>query len=229
MAHRVKVTSKRCTRIVFSHYTRCAGVRLVSPFATSLNLHILSLNNRSFYNCLPCHSANDKPLEVPSDTTLDTLPPSVLAKSRKIELRPGPKKDSLITCSSAIPSSRGSERSSLSKEKPQSCATISAPTPATLSHNGPAPAIRKDVKNAEKQGIFTPPPEGASRIGGLFHQAKQLVKFYLEGLKAQYRNNRQMRAILSRVAQDKAAGKPGPLMTRWETQFVRTHKKDLRK
>ncbi|KAF8342215.1 uncharacterized protein EI90DRAFT_3285308 [Cantharellus anzutake] len=197
-----------------------------------LTFHLL--NTRSFHTSPACGSVNAKPSITQKDTTdvpLDSFPLSTPAKSRKIELRPAPIKDS----PSAVPPSSPSghvEHPVSAKEKSLPTSNFTPPPTIILPPNGPSPIldqVGKDLRNAERHGILTPPPEGASTLSKLVHQAKQLFKFYWEGLRAQYRNHQHMRAILLRIREGKAAGKPEPLMTRWETQFIRTHKRDLRK
>lgn len=85
-----------------------------------------------------------------------------------------------------------------------------------------------DIRASESAGVLRPPPADASKIGKLWHQAKELFKFYYGGIKMQWTHHKMVRDIHSRVKTEKANGIDRG-MTRWETQFVRTHQKDLRK
>jgi LETM1 and EF-hand domain-containing protein 1 len=78
----------------------------------------------------------------------------------------------------------------------------------------------------ESDVILKPPPPDASTIGVLWHQAKELFKFYYGGIKMQWTHHKMVQDINARVKAERAQGIERG-MTRWETQFVRTHEKDL--
>lgn len=84
----------------------------------------------------------------------------------------------------------------------------------------------EDMRKAEQHGILKPPPEDAGRIMRLFHQGKELFKFYFHGLKLIWVHRRTVKDIERRLAAEKAEGRE-PSMTRWEWQFIRTYKQDV--
>jgi len=61
------------------------------------------------------------------------------------------------------------------------------------------------------------------RIMTLFHQAKELFKFYVRGLKLINTNRKRANAMRERVKNG------GPPLTRWETRFIRTYREDALK
>jgi len=88
---------------------------------------------------------------------------------------------------------------------------------------GIAESAKIDYGEASRHGILAPPPADASKIGKLWHQAKEYFKFYLRGLKLVNTHRKQVNEILARV---KAGGEP---LSRWETRFIETHRADIRK
>lgn len=86
----------------------------------------------------------------------------------------------------------------------------------------------EDMRLAIKHGILKPPPEGAGSMRRLYHQAKELFKFYVRGIKLIFTHRKTVKDIKARVDAEKAAGRTAR-MTRWETQFIRTYQQDLRK
>ncbi|KZT41439.1 hypothetical protein SISSUDRAFT_1031171 [Sistotremastrum suecicum HHB10207 ss-3] len=85
---------------------------------------------------------------------------------------------------------------------------------------GPIDMAKEDIQNAVEHGILMPPPPNASLPRRLFHQAKELFKFYWSGLKMIFSNRKHANLILSRARE---AGRP---LTRWETRFIATSHAD---
>jgi LETM1 and EF-hand domain-containing protein 1 len=83
-----------------------------------------------------------------------------------------------------------------------------------------------DVSEAAKHGVLEPPPEGAGRIKRLWHQFKQLFQFYWRGVKMLFQHRKLATAIRKRIDEEKNNGEPSSL-TRWESQFLRTHDSDM--
>ena len=84
----------------------------------------------------------------------------------------------------------------------------------------------EDMRHAQRHGILDPPPEDAGRVGRLWHQGKQLFKFYLRGIKLIAVHRKTVKQIKQRLASEKAAGREGH-MTRWESQFVKLYNEDV--
>jgi len=81
--------------------------------------------------------------------------------------------------------------------------------------------MKEDLKQAYIHGVLARPPPNAGKIATLWHQAKELFKFYFRGLKLVVTQREQAKAIQARV---KAGGEP---LSRWESRFIRTNKTDL--
>lgn len=142
------------------------------------------------------------------------------AKPRKVELRPGPLK--------ATTSEQTSAREDLSPPvvQPKSGVIIekedsTAKASAVPESEGVIETAKHDYEVAADHGLLAPPPENASRLRKLFHQAKELFKFYVRGLKLIYTNRARVLQIQQRV---KDGGLP---LTRRESRFIRTYKQDL--
>lgn len=84
----------------------------------------------------------------------------------------------------------------------------------------------EDMRNAAQHGILAPPPENAGRVRRLWHQAKELFKFYWHGLRLIWVHRRTVNDIEKRLAAERAEGREAS-MTRWEWQFIRTYRRDL--
>ncbi|KAI0331040.1 hypothetical protein GY45DRAFT_1361124 [Cubamyces sp. BRFM 1775] len=168
-------------------------------------------------------------LSTNSPSTADTPskePPQVVpgtsARKHKVELRPGPVKPPK-TASETIPASASS---SSSEHTPATSPSTSASS-AHSTHHGPVHTVievaKEDYQEASKHGILAPPPENASWAGRLFHQAKELFKFYWNGVKLINTHRKRVRAINARV---KSGGAP---LSRWETRFIANYKRDALK
>ncbi|KZV63648.1 hypothetical protein PENSPDRAFT_657109 [Peniophora sp. CONT] len=80
---------------------------------------------------------------------------------------------------------------------------------------------RRDLQVAQEHGVLVPPPETAGRVGRLWHQAKELFKFYMRGMKLVYTNRKASSEIQARV---KSGGDP---LTRWEARFIERTNSDV--
>ncbi|KAI0000567.1 hypothetical protein BJV77DRAFT_1063946 [Russula vinacea] len=81
--------------------------------------------------------------------------------------------------------------------------------------------MKEDLKQAYIHGVLARPPPGAGKVATLWHQAKELFKFYFRGLKLVVTHRKQAKAIQTRV---NAGGEP---LSRWESRFIQTNKSDL--
>jgi LETM1 and EF-hand domain-containing protein 1 len=175
----------------------------------------------------------------PSSSTevkTDSEPPLPPAKPRKpkVDLRPGPVKPTSVGPTDSTPRP---PKTVAPTEEPQPSTSASTAREPALSGTQPdaqtsptnhiPDAIKEamaHIQRATQEGVLLPPPENASRFGRLYHQAKELFKFYFRGLKALWTHRGMVAEIRNRVKQE-----GGLAMTRWESQFVRTYKRDLKK
>lgn len=131
----------------------------------------------------------------------------------KVELRPGPIKP--LTA----PSSSHSEKV---KQVPTKNASSLRPTsPTTARTESVAETVKEDLKQAYIHGVLARPPPDAGKIARLWHQVKELLKFYYRGLKMVVTHRWQANEILERV---NSGGEP---LSRWESRFIQTNKDDL--
>ncbi|KAI0356304.1 hypothetical protein OH77DRAFT_1495632 [Trametes cingulata] len=179
-------------------------------------------------------STNPPPTTEP--TTSEAPPPGgpgAATRKHKVELRPGPVKppkssseSSPASASSAASSSAsepGSEHTSAATQPPSSSSeTSSRPKLSDAAHKV-IEVAKEDYQEASKHGILAPPPANASWVGKLFHQAKELFKFYWNGVKLINTHRLRVRAINARV---KAGGAP---LSRWEARFIANYKQDALK
>lgn len=153
-----------------------------------------------------------------SDTTTKATHPDLLQpmspRKHKVELRPGPVKVSPLNhaTTSAVSSSGPADA-----KKDVKSADDPVLEPSVVE------TAKRDFDEASRHGILASPPADASKIGRLWHQAKEYFKFYLRGLKLVNTHRKQVNEILTRV---KAGGEP---LSRWETRFIKTHRADVRK
>ncbi|KAH8093921.1 hypothetical protein BXZ70DRAFT_1079150 [Cristinia sonorae] len=151
-----------------------------------------------------------------SDGAPPHIPPP---KKHKVDLKPGPLKPRTPEAASTLPSSPLPEHNA-SLTKPSD---TTSPASSTEPSGSVIETAKQDFADASQHGILAPPPEGASRIRTLFHQAKELFKFYVRGLKLIFTNSKRAKEMQERV---KAGGPP---LSRWETRFIRTCKEDMLK
>jgi LETM1 and EF-hand domain-containing protein 1 len=79
---------------------------------------------------------------------------------------------------------------------------------------------KHDLEEAFKNGVLAPPPPNAIWFKRLFHQAKELFKFYWRGLKMVNTHRKHVNEINRRISEG------GAPLTRWEQRFIRTHHSD---
>lgn len=84
------------------------------------------------------------------------------------------------------------------------------------------------MQKATQHGILSPPPENAGTVRRLLHQGIQLFKFYIRGIKLIGVHRKTVRDIRKRLAAEQAEGREAK-MTRWESQFIKTYRQDLKK
>ena len=157
---------------------------------------------------------------------------SISPRKQKIELRPGPAKapSPSQTTTSTVTTSHPTDTENDAKNR-------SGPFPRP----GIVETAKIDYSEASRHGILAPPPADASKIGRLWHQAKEYFvrcvnqwsniptlnavfqKFYVRGLKLVFTHRKQVNEILARA---KSGEEP---LSRWETRFIETHRADVRK
>ncbi|KAH9176773.1 hypothetical protein EDB89DRAFT_1939827 [Lactarius sanguifluus] len=148
-------------------------------------------------------------LSTPSSTTSKSskdeptahtpIPPA--PHKTKVELRPGPIKPLTPQTTNVSP---------LQPTSPTAARTESI-----------SEAVKEDFKQAYIHGVLARPPPNAGKIATLWHQVKELFKFYLRGLKMVVTHHWQANEIQARV---KAGGEP---LSRWESRFIQTNRNDL--
>ncbi|KZT04608.1 uncharacterized protein LAESUDRAFT_288185 [Laetiporus sulphureus 93-53] len=141
-------------------------------------------------------------------------PPAAVLPLRKhkVELRPGPVKPAKLT--PQPPTS----------PKPSTASSPNvASEPSSSKKESIVEATKHDLVDASQHGILAPPPAGASWAGSLWHQAKELFKFYWRGIKLIWHNLSRARLIEQRAL---AGGAP---VSRWELRFIRTSHRDTMK
>ena len=235
----IALKSPRSYGYIYPRDSPTLGVR----YADTSSQVLQRLPIREFSSRVPSDTQNKS---IQSSTPADppaTVLPVTPSKTRKVDLHPAPKKSSSISeftaASSLTPSSSSiidPSRSPSSKLPMKSTRLIPddklpATSPSSSSHPS-NPKSRNALEQArlvftsELRGVLAPPPEGSGRVARLIHQAKGLFKFYWGGLKAQWYHHKIVNDIKRRVKEEKAAGNHKG-MTRWETQFIRTHQRDL--
>ncbi|TCD60262.1 hypothetical protein EIP91_010454, partial [Steccherinum ochraceum] len=152
-------------------------------------------------------------------TQSDSSPPPLILPQRKhkVELKPGPVKPQASDLGSPTTAPTSLQKDSTALQ------SNTATTPSTSHANtneGVIEAAKHDYADASQHGNLAPAPEGSSRIYTLYHQAKELFKFYVRGLKLIFTNWRRVREMQERVRTG------GPPLTRWETKFIQTSKED---
>ncbi|KAM5530923.1 hypothetical protein V8D89_015413 [Ganoderma adspersum] len=167
----------------------------------------------------------------PTNSVAKDVPPSVTnaaPRKHKVDLRPGPVKPPKAS-SEPTPSSDASERAaspaSVSESTSASSGELEPPHDSipTQPDHSVFQTAKEDYYDASKHGILKAPPADASWIGRLWHQGKELFKFYWNGIKLINVNRKHVRAIQARV---KGGGKP---FTRWETRFIANYNRDALK
>ncbi|KAG8756173.1 hypothetical protein FRC12_010664 [Ceratobasidium sp. 428] len=188
----------------------------------------------------------------PSHRLYSTLPPgltpetqkakvepvftSPVSKKTKIELKPGPRPVNALNHPSDGPRPAtahvGAGKSTAAG--PQSVtSTVQPKIETTKSDEVPAPSPPSkikmaiaDVVKAAEAGALVPPPKDASKLGKLWHQVKELFRFYVRGLKQILTHRQIVKDIKARVREEKNQG-ISSTMTWEEAHFIKTYQEDL--
>ena len=86
------------------------------------------------------------------------------ARKQKIELRPGPVKTSPLSQTTA---------STVANPSPTDAEKDAKSLGGTGLESGIVETAKRDYSEASRHGILAPPPADASKIGRLWHQAKE--------------------------------------------------------
>ncbi|KAH6914121.1 hypothetical protein BKA70DRAFT_1558131 [Coprinopsis sp. MPI-PUGE-AT-0042] len=175
------------------------GVRLCSIARSSARSTTRPLVLRHYSTPLPA----DHKSPSPSHPVLSTAP----SRKPKIDLRPAPVK----------PKSLKDLPNSPVKAKPV------PKEPQTISLTAAKEEAQKVIADAEKHGILTPPPPGASWFKATLHKAIQLAKFYFRGVKLIFIRRKEIAAIRERIRTG------GPPLTRAEFRLIARQKDDVNK
>lgn len=221
-----------------------AGLYTSSNAPAILSLQYRNLSNNNRYHHVVNHATRSFPhtrafaTNVPQTSTkakeTEPPPPPGTSKKVKVELRPGPAKPSSIS-----PSTKASSNPTTSRTPPtqtQGSTNVKPhPTkPPPLSATSPKEEAlkevegkkiidiaKKDMYDAAQHGILKPPPADASKIGRLFHQARELFKFYWAGLKFVFAHRKEAQRLQARV---RSGGAP---LTWREHRFILTNRSDV--
>ncbi|KAI0644652.1 hypothetical protein C8Q79DRAFT_1104954 [Trametes meyenii] len=219
------------SRTVTRHHRAAAAARHGSR---NISISVRTLNGSPWKHSGPLSLAlhprfvSTTPPPTTSSPSKDA-PPTISGstpRKPKVELRPGPVKPPKVSSEttpapvSLAPSTSASEHAPATAH---SSAEGSAHPHSTTPVSHVIEVAKEDYQEASKHGILTPPPANASWAGRLFHQAKELFKFYWNGVKLINTHRKRVRAINARVK----AGGPPP--SRWETRFIAEYKRDALK
>ncbi|QRW21601.1 LETM1 and EF-hand domain-containing protein anon-60Da, mitochondrial [Rhizoctonia solani] len=189
-------------------------------------LTIAHSNNRSLrvrvitlYSAQRCHSSLPSPSTKTPATQHEPVFPTSIPRKQKIELKPGPRPTAVA----------GAQSASAQHDKPTAPTpqpTAAQPRAEASKANEPSESEKPpskikiaiaDVVKAAEQGALAPPPPDASKMGKLWHQVKELFKFYVRGLKQLLVHRQIVKDLKARGGQ----------MTWEETHFVKTYKEDM--
>ncbi|CAE7206093.1 unnamed protein product [Rhizoctonia solani] len=179
----------------------------------SLRVRIIPL-----YSAQRCYSVLPPPSTKTQSTKHEPVLPAPVTRKQRIELKPGPRPTAPA----------GTQATNAQHDKPTAPVpqpTASKPKPEASKVDGsselekPASKIKiaiADVVKAAEQGTLAPPPPDASKLGKLWHQVKELFKFYVRGLKQLLVHRQIVKDLKAR----------GGKMTWEEAHFVKTYKED---
>ncbi|KAH9058808.1 hypothetical protein EDB87DRAFT_1563871 [Lactarius vividus] len=204
----------RCQLSRNRHASIVRTVHGTSATFTPLRLYRRTIYQQPYF--LPSRS-----LSTPSSTTSKPskdepaahtpIPPA--PHKTKVELRPGPIKP--LT----VPS--GSHPAKVKQAQTTNVSSLQPTSPTAARTESISEAVKEDFKQAYIHGVLARPPPNAGKIATLWHQVKELFKFYLRGLKMVVTHYWQANEIQARV---KAGGEP---LSRWESRFIQTNRSDL--
>ncbi|KZP34289.1 hypothetical protein FIBSPDRAFT_880852 [Athelia psychrophila] len=153
-------------------------------------------------------------------------PPSPnVPRKAKVDIKPAPVKPT-VTPNGATSTSKPSRHMKVDHAKslpPKGVELPPADTVASVSVSGGLSEAKKDIDKAQEHGVMAPPPPGASWIKRMIHHARELFKFYWNGLKQINRNRLLVAEIKKRVQEG------GAPISRSEYRFMRTYKEDALK
>ncbi|KAG9088724.1 hypothetical protein FRC06_001901 [Ceratobasidium sp. 370] len=169
-------------------------------------------------------------------TKVEPVFASPAPKKPKVELKPGPRPVNSLSPPSDGPRlatvHAGTGKPVAAGPQPMTSSTqpkVEAAKSDEVPSSPPPSKIRMaiaDVVKAAEAGALTPPPKDASKLGKLWHQAKELFRFYVRGLKQLLTHRQIAKDIRARIREEKAQGLPST-MTWEEAHFVKTYQEDL--
>jgi len=224
LVERTITTRLHTSRIIAGRYASGSFTLALSIRAQSSSIRLLSTSTPP--------PSKPSTTETPSPVSLDLTqsPP----RKQKVDLKPAP-----VKLPSKAPNSTSKHQpDTLTSDPPThefksgfsstpasasgSTSSTSAPV-SSSSISGGVSEAKRDILLAEEQGVLAPPPADAGRIKRLIHHAKELFKFYWNGLKMINTHRLRVAQIRLRV---KEGGDP---MSRAEYRFIRTYKEDVLK
>ncbi|CAE6416449.1 unnamed protein product [Rhizoctonia solani] len=193
-----------------------AGTQRSLAFSNNASLRVRII---PLYSVQRCYSALPPPPTKAQSTKHEPLFPTPASRKQKVELKPGPRPTTAA----------GTHATSAQHDKPT--APISQPTASKPKSEAskvdehselekPTSKIKiaiADVVKAAEQGALAPPPPDASKVGKLWHQVKELFKFYVRGLKQLLVHRQIVKDLKAR----------GGKMTWEETHFIKTYNEDM--
>ncbi|KAJ1304707.1 hypothetical protein OPQ81_005846 [Rhizoctonia solani] len=190
------------------------GTQRSLAFSNSASLRVRVI---TLYSAQRCYSALPPPSTKVQSTQHDPVFSAPISRKQKIELKPGPRPTAAA----------GTQATSTQHDKPTPMPQPMAFKPKSemgktdeSSELGKPPSKIKiaiaDVVKAAEQGALAPPPPDASKMGKLWHQVKELFKFYVRGLKQLLVHRQIVKDLKAR----------GGKMTWEESHFIKTYKED---
>ncbi|KAG8900967.1 Superkiller protein 3, partial [Tulasnella sp. 403] len=184
------------------------------------------------YSSVPPSPRTDNAATSKSSPPLSPTP----SPRKKVDLHPPPRKLGSLDTGSQHPQTNGkaakpSTIPAVEKQPPSSAVDEKVPSTSKseatdLSQPSPIQIAMEDMRKASQHGILASVPEDAGPIRRLFHQGKELFKFYFRGLKLIAVHRRTVKDIQKRLSVAKAEGRPAR-MTRWELNFIKTYNQDI--
>jgi len=197
---------------------------VLRSFVSCQQTRFISLRT-GFYNPLFGRGRLRSPYRIISTSPEHTSPeatkshvPSTNPRKHKLELRPSPVKPPPILTNLEPPPPLSLDPPTTQSQQKEQSAKSSTSVADTIIEN-----TKYDYEQARRHGILVPAPANASKIGKLWHQAKEIFKFYIRGIKLINTHRKHVNTMLTRV---NSGGAP---LTRWEVRFIRTYREDTRK
>jgi LETM1 and EF-hand domain-containing protein 1 len=193
---------RRPSRIDLEKPSLCVNHRIYRNYSRPLSF------SRQLSSAVPDLKTSPKSQHVPPPTAPGPRKPKPELKPAPIKPKPSAPSGAPVTASL---------RPNVQQPEP------AASTPSTSSAKSITETTKEDLEDAFRNGVLIPPPLGAPWYKRLFHQAKELFKFYWRGLKMVNTHRKHVNEINRRI---KEGGSP---LTRWEQRFIRTHRSDTLK